>query len=251
MSSPFDETIPLQEVIRKSDELFNGGLSAQVGEHLRFWLDKARACGDRKGELSLWNELMGHYRMAGDALRGMEAVRAGVALIEELRLTEALSAGTIYLNAATALHAFGHVDEAVALYGKCRAIYEKHLPLNDERFAGLYNNMAAAYVARGAFREAEDAYLKALDLLKEKKNFSDSAVTCLNLAQLYRQWNGDEAMVAAMVECAFEYFNLPECRRDGYYAHTCTKCVSGFEALGYAEIARELSGRAKEYYDRT
>lgn len=250
MCAPFEKTIPLQEIIAKSDELFNAGASAEVGTHLRFWLQKAQEAGDKRSELSLWNELMGHYRMAKERDRGSEAVQRGLALIEELQVGNTLSAGTIFLNAATALHSFGEADEALALYGKCRTLYERHLPLSDSRFAGLYNNMAAAFMVKGAYREAEDAYLKALELLKEPKQIPDAAVTCLNLAQLYRQWNGDETMVSSMVECSLEYFNAPECPRDGYYAHSCTKCASGFEALGYGEIAGELMSRAKEYYDR-
>ena len=251
MCSPLEKKIPLKEIIAKNDELFNAGSSFEIGEHLRFWLSKAQEFGDKQGELSLWNELMGHYRMTNDRPRGMEAVRRGMELIEELGIAETFSAGTIFLNGATALQSFGETDAALELYEKCRTVYNAQLPLNDRCFAGLYNNMAAALAAKGAFKEAENAYLQALDLLKEGGAIPDSAVTCLNLAQLYRQWNGDEAMIETMVACAVEYFNAPECPRDGYYAHSCTKCASGFEALGYGEIARELLSRAGEYYERT
>ena len=251
MSSPVGKKISLPEDIAVSDELFNAGKSSQVGEHLRSWLQKAQEYGDKSGELSLWNELMGHYRMSGERSKGIDAVRKGIALIEELHLEQSVSAGTIFLNAATVLHAFGEFDEAFLLYGKCRQVYEKHLAPDDGRFAGLYNNMAAVLADKGAYKEAEKCYLEALTLLKEKNNVLDSAVTCLNLAQLYKRWNEDEEMISVMVACSWDYFNTPECRRDGYYAHTCTKCVSGFEALGFEEMASELASRAKEIYERS
>ena len=251
MNCPDGKRIPLSKVIAVNDELFNAGKTALSGEHLRFWLQKAQAYGDKNSELSLWSELMGHYRMARERSKGIDAVRKGLALIEELQLEQSVSAGTIFLNAATVLHSFGEFDEAAALYGKCRYVYEKHLAPDDGRFAGLYNNMAAVLADKGAYKEAEKCYLDALALLKEKNNILDSAVTCLNLAQLYKRWNGDVELIALMAACAREYFNTPECSRDGYYAHSCTKCVSGFEALGFVEFARELASRAKEIYERS
>jgi tetratricopeptide (TPR) repeat protein len=243
--------IPVAEIIAKCDELFNMEKSKELGEHLRFWRKEAQRAGDKKGEVTILSEMMGHYRMIRDPERGIEAVESGIALLKTLDLSDTLSAGTVFLNAATALQSFGKVDEALPLYAETARIYERNLDPADWRFAGLYNNMAAAYCEKGEFKLAETCYLRAIDVLKACGNFNDSAVTCLNLAQLYRQWNGDEAMVETMAACAMEYFNAPECPRDGYYAHSCTKCASGFEALGYGEIARELLSRAGEYYERT
>lgn len=239
--------IPLQEIIARSDELFNAEQSSAVGEHLRFWLNEARKMGDKKGELSLLNELMGHYRMARDEVRGLESVREGVALAEELGVSRTPAAGTIFLNAATALHSFGKVAEALELYERCSAIYEEHLAPNDPLRAGLYNNMAAAFMEEGAFKAAENSYLQALDLLKEIHNVCDAAVTCLNLAQLYRKQGEDQELVESMVMCAYDYFNTPG-EREGYYAHTCRKCAPGFGGLGFPEIEKELNLRADEYY---
>ena len=240
--------IPLQEIIARCDELFNAGKGAETGEFLRQWRQQAQVSGDERGELSLLNELIGHYRMNCDPRRGKEAVNAALDLIKKLALSETLSAGTIMLNAATALQSFGETEEALTLYKESRRIYEKTLPPGDKRFAGLLNNMAAAYVEKGEFKAAENCYLDALALLQESKDLMDSAVTCLNLAQLYRSWNNDTELIAAMLGCAMEYFDSPQSVRDGYYAHTCSKCASGFGALGRKDIEEELKSRAEKIY---
>ena len=245
-----DLKIPLQEILAQCDTLFNAGKSAEKGELLRFWRQKAREAGDRQGELSLLNELMGHYRMTGDVSRGLEAVREGTALIELLQIGGSLSAGTIFLNGATALHAFGETDKALELYERSYQNYTRHLSCGDERFAGLFNNMASVYIDKGLFKQAEDLYLKALDLLNESRNPLDAAVTCLNLAQLYRKM-GDEALTDTMASCARDYFDAPGVERGSYYAHTCRKCASGFGALGCAEMEAELNERADRYYAGT
>ena len=245
-----DLKIPLQEILAQCDTLFNAEKSAEKGELLRFWRQKAREAGDRQGELSLLNELMGHYRMTGDVSRGLEAVREGTALIDVLQIGGSLSAGTIFLNGATALHAFGETDKALELYERSYQNYTRHLPCGDERFAGLFNNMASVYMSKGLLKKAEEFYLKALELLNEKGSFMDAAVTCLNLAQLYRCFP-DEALTDAMVRASMEHFDAPGVERGGYYAHTCRKCASGFGALGYTGLEAELKERADRYYAGT
>ena len=241
--------IPVREIIARCDELFNAEKSAELGEFLCRWRRKAREMKDLKGELSILNELIGRYRMAKDEEQGLAAVRDAQALLELLPETaETLSAGTILLNCATALHSFGRTPEALRLYDRAGHIYKKELPPDDERMAGLYNNMAAALCADGQFPRAEYAYLKALEILRTGKNAPDSAVTCLNLAQLYRSWNNDEMLISGMLACAWEYLDLPGIRKEGYYAHTCRKCAPGFSALGRQDIADELNKRADEYY---
>lgn len=244
-----DGTIPLETVIAKCDELFNAEKKTELGEHLRFWRNEARKKKDKRGELALLNEMMGHYRMGGDRERGLAAVEDGLDLIRELGVSETLSAGTILLNAATALQSFGDTGCALELYRRCAEIYEKHLDPDDGRIAGLFNNMAAAFAANGEFAEAEDLYLRALDILKVGRNFNDSAVTCLNLAQLYRSRGSDPELVSGTLECAFECFERPDDERDGYYAHTCRKCASGFGALGRPDLEEELNKRADAYYE--
>lgn len=243
--------IPLQEILARCDTLFNAEKSAEKGELLRFWRQKAREMGDTSGELSLLNELMGHYRMTGDVPRGLEAVRDGMALIDLLQIGRSLSAGTIFLNGATALHAFGESDKALELYERSYQNYTGHLSPGDERFAGLFNNMAAVYMSKGLFKKAEDFYLKALDVLNENRNSMDAAVTCLNLAQLYRSFLKDRSLIDTMVSCARDHFDAPGVERGSYYAHTCRKCASGFGALGYPEMEAELNERADRYYAGT
>lgn len=244
-----DFGIPVREIIARCDELFNTGKSAELGEFLSTWRRKAREMKDLKGELSILNELVGHYRMGKDPEHGLAAVRDVLALLELLPDTAGtLSAGTILLNCATALHSFGKTGEALRICGRAKVIYEDRLPPGDRRMAGLYNNMAALLCADGKFPQAEYAYLKALEILRSGDDPMDSAVTCLNLAQLYRSWNNDSVLISGMLECAWEYFNFPGFEKNGYYAHTCRKCASGFSALGRDDIADELNKRADEYY---
>ena len=242
--------IPMEEIIARCDELFNAEKTAELGELLRYWRSEAQKRRDRHGELGILSEMMGHYRMAKDPERGMEAIESGIALLRELGLSGTLPAGTILLNGATALQSFGKVPEALSFYAETARIYERHLDPADWRFAGLYNNMAAAYEAKGEFPLAEKCYLRALDVLKLCANNMDSAVTCLNLAQLYKTWHNDMELVENMLEIAMEFFNMPDQIHDGYYAHTCRKCASGFGALGRRDLEDELNKQADLYYER-
>ncbi len=240
--------IPVPEIIARCDELFNSEQPGPLGDHLRHWLARARELEDEQGELTILSELMGHYRMTGDRERGLEAVRDGFALMKKIGEEGTVSAGTILLNGATALQAFGETEKALNCYAEAFRCYGAHLDPTDARFAGLLNNMAGAYAASGNFKSAEDHYLRALDVLKSCGNLMDSAVTYVNLAQLYASADPADPVIQATLDCAMDCFDSPEAVRDGYYAHTCRKCASAFGAFGRPETEKDLNARADTYY---
>ncbi len=240
--------IPMQEVIQECDRLFNSEKMAELGEHLRKWREEARRIGDREAELGILSELMGHYRMQGDRERGLMAVRDGFALLGQVGIAGSVTAGTILINGATALQAFGDVDGALNYYKEAFRCYGAHLDPNDWRFAGLLNNMAAAYAAKHDVKYAEAYYRKALDVLKACGNLMDAAVTHVNLAQMYAAEDRGDPRVASEIELAVACFDDPAAVHDGYYAHTCRKCASAFGPLGFPEVEEELNWRADEYY---
>lgn len=240
--------IPMDEIIARSDDLFNQNNSKELGEHLRFWRAKAQELGDQAGELSMLSELMGHYRMAGERERGLAAVREGFALMKEMGVSGSVSAGTILINGATALQAFGFIDEALEHYAEAFRCYGNHLDPNDWRFAGLLNNMAAAYSGKADFERAKAYYLKALQVLEHCGNLMDSAVTCVNLAQLEHGQDPDSPEIDVFLDRAKDFFDSPEAEFNGYYAHTCLKCASTFGFFGRKEYEADLKCRADALY---
>ena len=248
LRAPGRKRIPLPEIIAECDRLFHAEKTAELGEHLRFWRARARELGDEEGELSILSELMGHYRMSGDRERGLAAVRDGFALLGKLNLGRSAEAGTILVNGATALQEFGAYDEALRHYAEACRCYNETLDPNDWRFAGLMNNMAAAYTATSDFRHAEACYRRALTILKVRKNLMDAAVTHVNLAQMYALIDPDDPRIDAELGAGMACFDDPAAVRDGYYAHTCRKCASAFGFFGRAEDERELNSRADAFY---
>ena len=240
--------IPVEEIIRDCDRLFNEENTAGLGEHLRFWRRKALELGDKKGELSMLNELVGHYRMNRDEVRGRAAVEEALALIAALDIAQTLSAGTIFLNCATALQSFGSCQQAAALYQQAEACYQAHLAAEDERFAGLYNNMASVYVDTGAYDSAERCYGRALDILKKSGNQMDLAVTYINLAQLYDALDPEDTRIETLLDQAAACFDNAEI--NGYYAHTCRKCASALGYFGRFADEADLNQKADAFYGR-
>lgn len=245
------KVIPLEDVIRRCDELFNANAPAALGEHLRFWRKAAQELGDKRSELSILSELMGHYRMSGQESLALQAVQDGLQLMRELDISGSVSCGTILINAATALQAFGKFTEALELYAEAFRCYSNHLAPEDWRFAGLLNNTAAAYAASGEFAHAQAYYNKALDVLTACGNLMDKAVTLVNLAQLYDQQNSGDERIGQMLDAAMACFNDPAAVHDGYFAHTCSKCASAFGLFGRLEDEILLKKYAGDFYAGT
>ena len=240
--------IPLKDILKECDRMFNSNSSAELGALLRAWRAKAQEIGDKSGELSILNELIGFYRMAGNREAGTAAVNDAVALIPQNGITGSLSAGTILLNAATALCAFGDIRQAQKYYSEASECYRNNLQDGDVRFAGLYNNMASALLAAEDFLRAEEYYLKAAEILGSAGSMMDLAVTYVNLAQLYRRKNESDEVISSALDCAAVCLDAPEAVRDGYYAHTCSKCAGAFGEMGRKEYEDELLSRARSIY---
>ena len=241
--------IPIEKIIAECDRYFNAGNAPAAGAFLRTWRAKANVSGDLKAELSILNELIGHYRMEKDPGHGIQAVKDAMQLINKIGISGSVSAGTIQLNAATALCSFGKIDEALALYRQTEICYAENLPEDDLLFSGLYNNMAAAYIEKSMYEKAEELYLQAIDLLDRHRKLMDLAVAYVNLAQLYKRRGDDDDMVFSALDCAMICFDAEDVPRDGYYAHTCCKCSGAFAELGRTDIQNELDARASDIYE--
>lgn len=240
-------SIDIAWVIAECDRFFNSNQPELLGKHLRKYRDLAKEYGDKSGELSLLNELMGHYRMQCDQLRGREAVLDALKLIDELDLAPAASCGTILINAATALTSFGEPEDALKLYKRAEACYRHSLAADDKLFAGLFNNMASAFLALCDTEEACKLYYQALDILQKNHELMDAAVTYVNLAQLAYQLDREDE-INGLLDEAMKLFDHPAAERNGYYAHTCCKCAPVFGFFCREADEKALTKRAEEFY---
>ena len=238
------------KIIAECDKLFSSGDPAGVEKVLLSSLAEVEKSGDNRLQLFIQSELIGHYRMQNDTGKSLIAVKRAMFLLSILPELDDISAGTILINAGTALSAAKKFDEALETYLQAKQRYDGTVDKKDYLQAGLRNNMASAYLAKKDFSSAENCYIQALEILKPLEKFADCAVTCLNLAQLYAARDKNDPLIAVFLESAMDFLDLPALPRDGYYAHTCKKCASGFAALGRSDLKDELDLRAKEIYER-
>ena len=148
-------TIPIARIIEKLDLLFDKNDLDSVGKLLDYWDGEARNLGDERGLLEILNEKIGYYRRTNDRERGLRSVEDAFALIDKIGADNSESSGTVYLNGATTMKAFGKTREAMPYYEKARQIYEKTLPENDFKFAAYYNNVSSAYKELGEMENTE------------------------------------------------------------------------------------------------
>lgn len=268
--------IPVREVISELDRLLDMDRPEEAKKRLEGWQERAEELGDWGGELTVCNELMGLTRSTGDRKAGLAAAERGLFLVSLHGMEETVTAGTTYINAGTTLKAFGKCREGLPLYEKAEQVYRANLRPDDYRFAGLYNNMALALGELGEFQKAQERCHKALEALRELPGAElEIAVTLVNLACLYRDWQNEEGRgkdrgpeerkpggtagsrewmerwenkISSCLETAWEYLNRPGTARDGYYAFNCRKCAGTFGSFGYFRIERELLARAERIY---
>ncbi len=241
--------IPIRQIIEKLDTYLNKEDYSGADRLLKYWLEEARTLGDYQGELSLLNEIMGFSRRMNDSTAGLSAVRRGFQLIEELGV-ESKTAGTIYLNGATTLKAFGKSGEAIDYYQRAEKLFMESLPPSDPLWGGLYNNYALALSDLERYDEALDLYQDAIDIMSQKQNGAlEIAATLTNIAELLEHIGESDALIEQTLDHALSLLNDPQLPRNGYYAFVCRKCAPTFGHFGWFAAQHDLDERADRIYE--
>ena len=253
-AEPAIRAVPQQRIVEKLDEYMSRRDYAGAERHLLYWLEEAELGRDERGKLLLLNELVGHYRKTGDRDKALARADEALALLEQLDFDGTISAGTTYVNTATACSAFGENERALALFEKARAIYESSPRIQAHLLGGLYNNMALVCTALGRYDKAFALYEKAMRAMaRVPGGVLEQAITCLNMADAVAAQQGPEAGEARIFELldrAEALLRDPSAPHDGYYAFVCEKCAPSFSYYGYFLTAEELQKEAKAIYER-
>lgn len=277
---PSQQTIPQQRIAEKLDEYMSRRDYAGVERHLRYWLEEARVISDRRGELMVRNELVGHFRKTGNKEQAFLNAEAALGLVDELGFGETISAGTTYTNIGTAYNAFGENERSLELFRRAAELYEKSAFTEPQLLGGLYNNMALTCVSLGRFDEADALYGKALSTMARVENGKlEQAITYLNMADAvsaraaavledadaasassdaedlndvdpWDDYASCEEMIESYLDTALELLDTPSVPRDGYYAFVCEKCAPTFAYYGYFLADEDLRQRAQVIYER-
>lgn len=270
--------VPQRRIIDKMDEYMSRRDYNSAERHLLYWLEEAKLGGDMQGQLMLRNELVGHYRKTGQKEPAMESAARALELLRELDMENTITAGTTYVNIATACGAFGDHERAIRLFEKARAAYESSSQTETQLLGGLYNNMALTCTELGRCEEALALYEKAADLMGRVPDGElEQAITYLNMANTVEVQLGLEAgeqQINALVERAEELLEAKgeellgkgeaaltdgtdlramkqeERARLGYYAFVCEKCAPTFAYYGYFMTAESLTERSEELVKR-
>jgi hypothetical protein len=246
------DRVPIRRVVEKLDEHFSRNDLAGAGRLLSYWEREARLSGDTRGLLEILSEEIGYFRRTGEKERGLAAVSEAFALMEEHGLGNSVSGGTIYVNGATTMKAFGRAAEALPYYERARRIYEAELPPDSYLLAALCNNTASAYAELGEFEKAEENYKTAIGILeKNGNNDGEIAVSYVNLAHLYYDKDKMDGRIASSLDAAWSYLCSETLPHDGNYAFICSKCAPSYGFFGYFAREAELTAAAEKIYDRT
>lgn len=247
--------IPVNRVIQKLDDYFSSNDMAGAERHLDYWYSEAETGNDLRGLLSLENERMGLFRKTDQRDKAIQSAEHALELVSAIGLQNTLTDATTCINAATVYRAFSLSEKALPYYEHAKQRYELLLPKNDERLAGLYNNMALTLTELSRFAEARKLFVKAIRILAANgSGRPEQAISWLNLATLAEKEKGleeAETEIEGYLSSAEALLNSCADRRDGDYAYACEKCASVFSYYGRFAAAAELTERAKCIYERS
>lgn len=192
------------------------------------------------------NEQIGYYRSISNYEEALKISKEMLELVKELGLQESEAHGTTLLNAATAYRAADMCEKAIAMYRAAEQIF-KNLGIQDERLAGLYNNMSMAFQQKEDYGTAESCLLQALAIVRNLPDHKvEEATTYANLASVCYE-KEEFAQGIEYVQRAIERFE--ECEeKDAHYCGALALLAQGHYEQGelekaisaYTEALREI-----------
>ena len=249
------QAVPMQRIIDKLDAYMSHRDYENAERHLLYWLGEAERGNDRRGQLMLCSELVGHYRKTAQKEQAFLYADRALQLLQILNYEDTITAGTTYVNIATAYTAFGKLEDALDLFQKAQAVYESSSFTQQHLLGGLYNNMALVYKELHRFPEAYQFFEKAMKVMGDVAGGSlEQAITCLNIADTVAADVGmesGESRIFQLLDQAYDLLHDESVPHDGYYAFVCEKCAPSFSFYGYFLAASELQEEAKNIYERT
>ena len=248
------QPIPQRRILDKLDRLLAGNDLSGAERHLLYWMDEAVSTADLRGQLMLSNELIGHYRKTGRRDEALFWADKALSLVNELDLSDTFSAGTAYVNAATACSAFGDAERALGLFEKARSAYEASDSVPHHLLGSLYNNMAVCCGDLRRWDEAHELYdLAMTEMALVPGGTLEQAITCLNRADLVAAEFGTmegESRIFDLLAQAQDLLADPAAPRNDYYAFVCEKCIPGFSFYGWFEEAENLKKEVEQIHER-
>ena len=181
------------------------------------------------------NEQIGYYRSISNYEEALKISKEMLELVKELGLQGSEVHGTTLLNAATAYRAAGMCEKAIAMYRAAEQIF-KNLGIQDERLAGLYNNMSMAFQQKEDYGTAERCLLQALEIIRNlPEHKAEEATTYANLGSVCYE-KKEFAQGVEYVQRAIERFE--ECEeKDAHYCGALALLAQGHYEQGEMEKA--------------
>ena len=234
----------IDEILKKLDGLFADEKLEEVEPFLLSCMRQAKA-GDEYGiYISVGNELIGFYRSISRYEEAFAVAEDVLLLMEELQLEGTVHFATPLLNTATAYRAAGRYEEALGDYRRALEIYQRDLPKDDYRLAGLYNNISILLEKLDENEKSALFLQKAIQIVeKQPGSRLELATSRTNLALIQLKLNRLEE-AKKLLDAACRAFEEDGGITDAHYSaalagqgEVCYRQGGLERALGYYEHA--------------
>lgn len=234
----------IDEILKRLDGLFADEKLEEVEPFLLSCMRQAKA-GDEYGiYISVGNELIGFYRSISRYEEAFAVAEDVLLLMEELQLEGTVHFATTLLNTATAYRAAGRYEEALGDYRRALEIYQRDLPKDDYRLAGLYNNISILLEKLDENEKSALFLQKAIQIVeKQPGSRLELATSRTNLALIQLKLNRLEE-AKKLLDAACRAFEEDGGITDAHYSaalagqgEVCYRQGGLERALGYYEHA--------------
>ncbi len=242
-----------KDIFAKIDYLFETA-PQEAEAYMLGTLEEAKKEQDTDISLKLYNELIGYYRQTSEKDKLLGVFGNVEKLLEDMKAQGTLDYATTMLNIANGYRSIGELELAKEYYERTEKIYaaaiaDNRLSANDMCIAGLFNNQSLLYQEFSDYQKAEELLLAALNIVEERGERFEIAVTYANLANtLLLSKNYDVAYAYAKEAITrFKARNF----KDPHYCAALSAMATCYYEWGKVNMAKTLFTEAMEIVEKT
>lgn len=180
--------------------------TAESERYLESSLRTAETLCDVAAITAVCNEMGGFYRAVGKLKEAGAVYDRVIENLRAMRQENSENYGVARLNQGNVYIARGDYDKALSIYEEARDILESCNMAEDYRMAALCNNISTIYRQKGMLNEAENAAMRALDIIGKLPNaHSELATSHISLGEVLIK-KGDYIQARKQLGIAMEIF---------------------------------------------
>lgn len=241
----------VNKFLEQLDQLYETVEFGEIEQYLKETLERAALEGEVEGCLSVLNEMMGYYRVAGRYEESILCVEQVLEVMTNIKTISNTVYGTTFLNIATAYRAAQQYQKSEYYYEQAYHFMKEVSGEESYLMASFYNNRSILFAHTERLQEARQDIEKAMKIIKGIPDYEmEEAISYTNLGNICFRMNEMDEGIEYMKQ-AVDIFESHPSYRDVHYVAALSGLAEAYYHQNHLEASLQYYKKALDEIERT